>query len=123
MYSKHKRKSKLLCLLLAMLIVFSVIPLHAFAAPASDILKDMLNNDYLDALAYTGYDVQTLKDDGRIFKKYGSALEGTAVLSGIGYDSSYRCSGLEKNSAGVPDIAKFRQNRALLRFLCELCVF
>ncbi len=110
MYSKHKRKSKLLCLLLAMLIVFSVIPLHAFAAPASDILKDMLNNDYLDALAYTGYDVQTLKDDGRIFKKYGSALEGTAVLSGIGYDSSYRCSGLEKNSAGVPDIAKFRQN-------------
>lgn len=112
---KVKKKSKLLSVLLAVVMLLSALPLTAFAAPASDIPTDMLNNAYLDALAYTGYDVQSLKNDGRIFKKYGSALEGSGVLSGITYDNSYRCSGLETVSAGTatgvaPDISKFRQN-------------
>lgn len=107
---KVKKKSKLLSIVLAIVMLFSVLPFSAFAAPAPDIPTDMLNNIYLDALAYTGYDVQALKTDGRIFKKYGSSLEGSSILSGITYDNSYRCSGLETTSGGVPDISKFRQN-------------
>lgn len=107
---KVKNKTKLLSVLLALVMLFSALPLSVFAAPASDIPADMLNNVYLDALAYTGYDVQAIKNDGRIFKKYGSALEGSGILSGITYDYSYQCSGLETTSSGIPDISKFQQN-------------
>lgn len=107
---KVKKKTRLLSVLLAVVMLFSVLPLSVFAAPASDIPKDMLNNAYLDALAYTGYNVQAQKTDGTIFKSYGYKLEGSSILSGITYDNSYRCSGLETTSGGVPDMAKFRQN-------------
>lgn len=107
---KVKKKSKLLAVLLAVVMILSAMPFTAFAAPASDIPKDMLNNAYLDALAYTGYDVQSQKTDGTIFKKYGYQMEGSSVLSGITYDNSYRCSGLETTSGNKPDISKFRQN-------------
>lgn len=99
---------KVLSMLFAVMMIFAAIPMSVFAAPASDIPSEMLDNVYLDALAYTGYNVQAQKNDGSIFKKYGYQLEGSSILSGITYDDSYTCSGLETNVAGQPDIAKFR---------------
>lgn len=106
---KKKRFSKLLCLFMAVLMLLSVFPATVLATPASDIPSEMLDNDYLDALAYTGYDVQSQKKDGTIFKKYAYMLAGSSVLSGIHYDSSYTCSGLE-TASGKPNISKFKQS-------------
>lgn len=109
---KTKRKSKLLAALLAVIMLISALPISAFAAPASDIPSDMLNNDYLDALAYTGYNVQAQKTDGTIFKSYGYRLEGSSILSGITY--GYGGSGLETVSKSgtatglAPNIATFQ---------------
>lgn len=65
---KKKLSSRFLSLFLAMLMIASMIPTTVFAAPASDIPSEMLDNVYLDALAYTGYGVQAQKNDGTIFK-------------------------------------------------------
>lgn len=99
---------RFVAMLLAAIMILGALPMSAFAAPASDIPSEMLDNKYLDALAYTGYKVQAQKDDGTIFKKYGYQLEGSSILSGITYD--YTCNGLETTSAGKPDIAVFRAN-------------
>lgn len=96
---------KLMAIIFAVITVISVMPLTALAAPASDIPKDMLNNPYLDALAYTGYKVQAQKDDGTIFKVYSNAAP-ASVRSGIGYGTGP--TGLETTAAGLPDIAKFK---------------
>lgn len=96
---------KLMAIMFAVITVISVMPLTALAAPASDIPKDMLNNPYLDALAFTGYKVQAQKDDGTIFKVYSNAAP-ASVRSGIGYGTGP--SGLETTSAGLPDIEKFK---------------
>lgn len=102
-----KSKSRVLSAFLAVIMMLSAIPMTAFAAPASDIPAEMLDNDYLDALQYTGYDVQTLKNNGNIFKKYGSSLEGTGILSGISYGLGP--SGLE-TTGGKPNLATWRAN-------------
>lgn len=102
------KSKKLLSILLAVMMVFAAVPVSVFAAPASDIPSEMLDNVYLDALAYTGYGVQKQKDAGTIFKKYGGSVE-SGVLSGITYD--YACNGLETNASGKPDIAAFRASR------------
>lgn len=48
--------------------IFAALPMSALAAPASDIPSEMLDNVYLDALAYTGYNVQAQKNDGTILR-------------------------------------------------------
>lgn len=78
--------------LLAIMVLLSLIPFTILAAPAADIPLDMLDNVYLDALAYTGYSVNTQKDNGTIFKTFGSSAP-AAVRSNIGYGTS--ASGLE----------------------------
>ena len=57
MTQRNKLSSRFLSLFLAMLMIVSMIPATVFAAPASDIPDEMLDNVYLDALAYTGYQV------------------------------------------------------------------
>ena len=110
MSTKTKIKSRVLCTLLAVLMLLSAFPATVFAAPASDIPKEMLDNPYLDALAYTGYKVQAQKDDGSIFKTYGSRA--SAYLSGISYGlvkagtETIADSGTKTGRA--PDIAGFR---------------
>ena len=102
--------AKLLSGLLAVVMLLSCIPLSALAAPAADIPAEMLDNVYLDALAYTGYHVQAQKDDGTIFKKYAGGVA-ASVRSKIGYGTS--ASGLEtvadpSTKTGLaPNIAKF----------------
>ena len=114
---KEKMKKtfkKFFAALLAILMIFSTMPIYSFAAPASDIPAEMLDNDYLDALAYTGYKVQAQKNDGSIFIKY--AYNANSYLSGIGYDSSFVVEGTETVSDSgtktgrAPNIARFKQN-------------
>ena len=82
--AKKKFKFKGLYIILALIMVLTSFPLTAMAAPASDIPTEMLDNVYLDALAYTGYDVQAQKNDGTIMKIFGSAVP-ASVRSDIGY--------------------------------------
>ncbi len=108
--TKKKFRFKLLSLLLAVLMFLTTIPLSASAAPASDIPSDMLNNVYLDALAYTGYNVQAQKNDGSIFIKYSSQVS-ASIRSNITYSTGP--SGLETVSKSgtatglAPNIAAF----------------
>lgn len=88
-----KKKSKrIISLLLAAIMIIGALPMTAFAAPNSDIPSEMLNNKYLDALAYTGYDVDAQKSNGTIFVQYGGSVS-SSIRSNIGYNTGP--SGLE----------------------------
>lgn len=111
--TKKKFKFKRLSILLAIVMLLSSLPMTAFAAPASGIPSEMLNNSYLDALAYTGYNVQAQKNDGTIFVKTGGSVS-ASIRSNIGYSTSP--SGLETVadsstiSGKAPDISKFESS-------------
>lgn len=107
MTKKKLSFKKWLSMLLTAVMLVAALPISAFAAPASGIPANMLDNVYLDALAYTGYNVQAQKDDGTIFIKTGSSVS-ASIRSGIGYGTGP--SGLETNSGGAPDIARFRSH-------------
>ena len=82
------------------------------AAPASDIPAEMLDNVYLDALAYTGFDVQAMKNNGTIFKTYGGQIS-SSILSNITYNTGP--SGLETVAGNTvsglaPNIAKYESS-------------
>lgn len=112
MTQKKKLSSRFLSLFLAMLMIVSMIPATVFAAPASDIPNEMLDNVYLDALAYTGYQVQAQKNDGTIFKTYGSRA--TAYGSNISYGlAKYGTETVAKSGTATglaPDIAAFEDS-------------
>lgn len=66
----HHDKEKLsfkkwLSMLLTAVMLVAALPISAFAAPASGIPANMLDNVYLDALAYTGYNVQAQRTTAR----------------------------------------------------------
>lgn len=89
-----------------------MIPVTVFAAPASDIPDEMLDNVYLDALAYTGYQVQAQKNDGTIYKTYGSRA--SAYGSNISYGlTKYGTETVTKSGTATglaPDIAGFESS-------------
>ena len=97
---------------MALLMLIVGIPITGLAAPASDIPSEMLNNDFLDALAYTGYNVQGQKNDGTIFKKYSS--QATAYGSNISYGLTKYGTETVANSSTktgrAPDIAGFESS-------------
>ena len=68
-----KFTARILSMLMAMLMLVSMLPTSVFAAPASDIPANMLDNVYLDALEYTGYKVQAQKNDERFSKSTAAA--------------------------------------------------
>ena len=107
-----KFTSRILSMLLAMLMLVSMLPTSVFAAPASDIPAEMLDNVFLDALEYTGYKVQAQKDDGTIFKKYSGGA--TAYLSKISYGlNKYGTETVAKSGTATglaPDIAGFESS-------------
>lgn len=92
--------------------IVSMIPTTVFAAPASDIPDEMLDNVYLDALAYTGYQVQAQKNDGTIYKTYGSRA--SAYGSNISYGlTKYGTETVTKSGTATglaPDIAQFESS-------------
>lgn len=112
MTQRTKLSSHFLSLFLAMLMIVSMIPATVFAAPASDIPDEMLNNVYLDALAYTGYQVQAQKNDGTIYKTYGSRA--SAYGSNISYGlTKYGTETVTKSGTATglaPDIAGFESS-------------
>ena len=105
-----KKGKKLISMLLAVVMALSIMPMSAFAAANSNIPDEMLDNVYLDALAYTGYNVQSQINDGTIYVKYGSSVS-ASVRSNITYDTTP--SGLETVSDSstvtglAPNIARF----------------
>lgn len=114
---KNKFSTRLLTALLAVIMVFSIMPMSAFAAPASDIPEEMLDNSILRALEYTGYDVQAQKDKGTLYQygHYGSQLlnNDPGILSDIHYGTSTSGRETVADSSTVtglaPDLAKFEQ--------------
>lgn len=104
-----KFTARILSMLMAMLMLVSMLPTSVFAAPASDIPANMLDNVYLDALEYTGYKVQAQKNDGTIFKKYSGGA--TAYLSKISYGlNKYGTETVTKSGTATglaPDIVEF----------------
>lgn len=105
-------KSRVIACFMALLMLIVGIPITGLAAPASDIPSEMLNNDFLDALAYTGYNVQGQKNDGTIFKKYSS--QATAYGSNISYGLTKYGTETVANSSTktgrAPDIAGFESS-------------
>lgn len=104
---------KLLSFVVAILLIVSAVPLSAFATPASDIPKEMLENVFLDALAYTGYNVNAQKNDGTIFKTTGNSVS-SSIRSNITYGTALNGTETVSNSGTVsglaPNIAKFEQS-------------
>ena len=106
----RKCSKRIVSILLVVIMLLGLFSTLSKAAPASDIPKDMLENVYLDALAYTGYKVQTQKNDGTIFIQFGSRAP-ASVRSNITYGTGP--SGLETISKSgtvtglAPNIATY----------------
>lgn len=115
---KKKKVPKLIAMLLALVMVFSILPISAFAAMASDIPETMQDNAILRALEYTGYNVQKQKDNGTLYQSgyYGSRLQSNApdILSDISYGLSRSGKETVADSSTVtglaPDIARFEKD-------------
>lgn len=112
---KSKFSTRLLTMLLAMLMVVSIMPMSAFAAPASDLPANMIDHSILRALEYTGYNVQQQKNDGTLYQSgsYGSRTP-ASILSDISYGTSPSGQETVADSSTptgkAPNIALFEQN-------------
>ena len=73
-----KFTSRILSMLLAMLMLVSMLPTSVFAAPASDIPAEMLDNVFLDALEYTGYRYRRRRMTERFSKSTAAARQPTS---------------------------------------------
>ena len=73
---KFKKISRVIALFLAIITLFLSVPITTDAAVATDVPYPMRSNFVLDALQYLGYDVQTLKDNGKLYQEgwYGAKL-------------------------------------------------
>lgn len=75
---------------------------------------DLNDNVFLDALAYTGYNLKKHQEDGMMWKFIlGKDKPSYGYLSGLGYDYG-KSTGYELNEYCQPDIEKFRQNGGLV---------
>ena len=75
---------------------------------------DINDNVFLDALEYTGYNLKKHRADGNMWVFiYGKDKAGLGYLSGLGYDYG-ASTGYETNSAGLPDIARFKKKGGLV---------
>ncbi len=128
MFNKNINIKNILAIILAITLMFSSISITVFATPSSDIPDEMLDNVYLDALAYTGYDVQALKNNGQIFIKYGSMVS-DSILSNISYDSSFANEGIETItdistiSGKAPNLARFEKYGLCCASYCSYVYF
>lgn len=106
---------RILSAVLAVIMLLSMVPLSAMAAPASDLPDNMVDSPILRALEYTGYDVQKQKDNGTLYQtnSYGSRTPAD-VLSNIHYGTNMSGKETIADSSTVtgkaPDIAKFEKN-------------
>lgn len=108
-------KKRIISIILAVIMLVGLIPSSVFAAPASDIPKNMLDHSILRSLAYTGYDVEAQKADGTIYQTSSiSSRTPASVLSDISYGTSTTGFETVANSSTktglAPNIAKFEQS-------------
>ncbi len=74
----------------------------------TDIYTTIDNNVFMDALLYTGYNIQKHRADGMMWEYVPSASKaGLGYLSNISYGGG--CSGYETDSNGRPNITRFEQ--------------
>ncbi len=110
MTTKKKFGARLMSVLLAAIMLLSMVPTTVFAAPA--VPEEMLDNIYLDALAYTGYDVAGQIADGNLYVKYGNGA--SQYLSDISYGTAkYGTETVAKSGTATglaPDIAGFESS-------------
>lgn len=106
---KNSKSKRVLSVVLAALMTITAIPTTAFAALPDDMPSEMKENVYLDALAYTGYDVQAQIDDGSLYSTCAGGVD-SSILSNITYSSEVYPTGLETTDDGTPDIGYFEQN-------------
>lgn len=107
-----KYSKRIISILLSLVMLMGIFSTPVMAAPASDIPSEMLDNVFLDALAYTGFDVQAMKNNGTIFKTYGGQIP-ASIRSNISYDTGP--SGLETVAGNTvsglaPNIAKYESS-------------
>lgn len=108
-YSMTKAIKRTVPILLAFAVIITalIMPTSGNATASEPIPSDMYNNDFLDALAYTGFKVDKLKDEGNLFKwqSGGSYYDYRSPL-GYTYDTSgYESKKSSKTKTGkAPDI-------------------
>lgn len=101
-------------LLLVIILVLSLLPISALAAPAADLPENMVDSAILRALEYTGYDVQKQKDDGTLYQDghYGASIP-SDILSGMHYgiDTSGKETVADSSTptGRAPNIARFME--------------
>lgn len=112
MRTKRKLFPRLMSVFTVFVLLLGMLPISALAAPASDIPPSMLDNMPLEALAYTGYDIQWMKDSGTLYQPYGYAgYVPEERRSNIGYSGNLfgTCTVSDPNTPTglAPDIRKF----------------
>lgn len=106
---KKGKIKRILSGIFAAMVAVTAVPVTGFASISADVPEEMRSNIFLDALAYTGYDVQAQINDGSLYNTVGGAVP-SSVLSNITYSSSVYPTGLEKTADGKPDISYFEEN-------------
>ncbi len=104
------------CVLAVMMVVTTltgIFPATVSASTEAGVGSEMWSNVFLDALAYTGYPVQTQRDNSDLFDKCAAAALRAGYSSNIvgNYDyvlSSTVATGVETTSAGLPDLDYFK---------------
>lgn len=114
MISIKRFSKKAISVLIAIIMVISVIPMTAMAAPASDLPANMIDSHILRALEYTGYDVQAQKDNGTLYQSGSYSSKTPAnIRSNIHYGTALSGKETVANATTktglAPDIAKFEQ--------------
>lgn len=100
-----KKRLLAIVLMFSILIVSIIIP--PYVSATSNAPSNMLNNYFLNALEYTGYNIQKQISDGTIYKNYGSGGTPQSVKSNIPYSLNAMANGLETTSSGKPNIKYF----------------
>lgn len=97
-YNMTKPIKRTIPILLAFAVIITalIIPTSGTATASEPISSDMYNNDFLDALAYTGFKVDKLKSDGNLFR-WQSGGSYYDYLSPLGY--TYDTSGYESKKS------------------------
>ncbi|MDY2783302.1 MAG: hypothetical protein SOT80_07905, partial [Candidatus Pseudoruminococcus sp.] len=66
-------KKRTIAIIIAFSILLVSIIIPPYVSAANNVPNNMLNNVFLNALEYTGYDVQKQISNGTIYRNYGSS--------------------------------------------------
>lgn len=98
-----------LAIIITAAILLTIVLAQNTVSASNNIPTEMLDNIYLDALEYTGYNVSKQINDGNLYSKFGSSGTPDNVKSNIPYSLSAAVDGTETNSSGKPNINSFEK--------------